>query len=49
MIAEIDWLREGGEQSYLDTAKELMRTSREEQLRENGFWLGQIQAAAQRG
>ena len=48
MIAEIDWLREGGEQSYLDTVKELMRTSRVEQLRENGFWIGQIQAAAQR-
>ena len=49
VIAEIDWLREGGEQSYLDTVKELMRTSREEQLRDNGFWLGQIRAAAQRG
>ena len=48
VIAEIDWLREGGEQSYLDTVKELMRTSRVEQLRENGFWIGQIQAAAQR-
>ena len=48
MIAEIDWLREGGEQSYLDTVKELVRTSRVEQLRENGFWIGQIQAAAQR-
>ena len=48
VIAEIDWLREGGEQSYLDTVKELMRTSRVEQLRDNGFWLGQIQAAAQR-
>ena len=48
VITEVDWLREGGEQSYLDTVKELMRTSRVEQLRENGFWIGQIQAAAQR-
>ncbi len=46
---ELDWLREGGEQGYLDTAKELLRSPREEQLRENGFWLSQIQAAAQRG
>ena len=49
VIAEIDWLREGGEQSYLDTVKELLSTSREEQLRDNGFWLGQIQSATQRG
>ncbi len=49
VAAEIEWLRAGGEQRYLDTAKELLRSSREEQLRENGFWLGQIQAAIQRG
>ena len=49
VIAEVDWLRDGGEQSYLDTVKELLSTSREEQLRDNGFWLGQIRAAAQRG
>ena len=43
------WLRSGGEQEYLDKVKEILRTSREEDLRENGFWLGQIRAAAQRG
>ncbi len=49
VITEVDWLRDGGEQSYLDTVKELLSTSREEQLRDNGFWLGQIQSATQRG
>ena len=49
VLVEVDWLREGGEQKYLDTVKELLRTSRQEQLRENGFWLRQIQAAVQRG
>ena len=39
----------GGEQKYLDTVKEQLRTSRQEQLRDNGFWLGQIRAAVQRG
>ena len=46
---ELDWLRDGGEQDYLDTVKELLRTPRQEQLRDNGFWLNQIQAAMQRG
>ena len=46
---EVDWLRQGGEQRYLDTVKEQLRTSRQEQLRDNGFWLGQIRAASQRG
>ena len=46
---ELDWLRDGGEQEYLDTVKELLRTPRAEQLRDNGFWLNQIQAAMQRG
>ena len=49
VLAEVDWLQAGGEQDYLDTVKELLRTSRQEQLRDNGFWLGQIQAAVQRG
>ena len=49
VAVELDWLREGGEQRYLDTAKELLRNPREEQLRENGFWLGQIQTVTQRG
>ena len=49
VAAELEWLRAGGEQSYLDTVKEVLRTSREEQLRSNGFWLGQIEGAVQRG
>ena len=49
VIAEVNWLREGGEQSYLETVKELLSTSRQEDLRDNGFWLGQIQSATQRG
>ena len=49
VFEEINWLRDGGEQDYLDTVKELLRTPREEQLRDNGFWLGQIQSLAQRG
>ena len=48
VLDQVNWLREGGEQNYLDTVKEQLRTSRQEQLRENGFWLGQIRAAAQR-
>ena len=46
--AEIDWLRSGGEQEYLDTVKELLRTPREEQLRTNTFWSNQIRTIAQR-
>ena len=49
VFEELAWLRNGGEQEYLDTAKELLRNPREEQLRENGFWLGQIQSSLQRG
>ncbi|MCY4112202.1 MAG: insulinase family protein, partial [Chloroflexi bacterium] len=48
IFEEIAWLRDGGEQDYLDTAKELLRTPREEQLRDNGFWRGQIQTVVQR-
>ena len=48
VLAEVNWLRAGGEQQYLDTVKELLRTSRQEQLRQNGFWLRQLQAAVQR-
>ena len=40
---------DGGEQKYLDTAKELLRSSREERLRENSFWLGQIRAIVELG
>ena len=46
---EIDWLKDGGEQSYLDTVKEQLRTTREEQVRDNGFWLNQIVATTQLG
>ena len=49
VAVELDWLRAGGEQEYLDSVKEQLRSSREEQLRENGFWLGQIRSAAQQG
>ena len=48
VMEEIDWLRNGGEQKYLDTVKELLRTPREEQLRDNGFWLNQIRTTLQR-
>ena len=46
---QIDWLQMGGEQKYLDTAKELFRTNREEDLRENRFWIDQISDATKRG
>ena len=49
VAVELEWLRAGGEQRYLDTVKELLRTSREEQLRDNGFWLNGILGATQRG
>ena len=49
VLNEVAWLRDGGEQEYLDKAKEILSTARVEQLRENGFWLNQIRAAAQRG
>ena len=39
----------GGEQEHLDSVKEQFRSSREEQLRENGFWLSQIRSTAQQG
>ena len=45
----IEWLQAGGEQEYLDKVKEQLRTLREVDLRENGFWLNQIRAAVQRG
>ena len=49
VFEEINWLRGGGEQEYLDTVKELLRTPREEQLRDNNFWVNQIRATTQRG
>ena len=47
VLEEMKWLVDGGEQKYLDTAKELLRSSREERLRENSFWLSQIRAIVQ--
>ena len=49
VIGEVEWLREGGEQEYLDTVKELLNTPRQEQLRDNSFWVSQIRAISQRG
>ena len=48
VLIGVDWARDGAEQRYLNTAKEILRSSREEQLRRNGFWLGQIRDAVQR-
>ena len=45
----MEWLRAGGDQEYLDKAKELLRTEREEDLRENEFWLNEIRDVVQRG
>ena len=47
IIEEIEWLRDGGEQELLDTVKELLRTPRDEQLRDNNFWRSQIRSIAQ--
>lgn len=48
VIHEVEWLRNGGEQELLNTVKELLRTPREEQLRDNNFWRDQIRSIAQR-
>ena len=48
VLEEIAWLRAGGEMEYLDTVKEQFLSSREEQLRENGYWLREILYASQR-
>ena len=49
VFGSVEWLVGGGEQEYLDTAKELISGAREEQQRRNGFWLGQIEAVVERG
>ena len=49
VFAEVEWLQAGGEQSYLDKAKELLRSGREEQRRTNRFWLGQILDVVENG
>ena len=46
---ELDWIRDGGEQSYLDTVKEQLRVAYEEDLRENSFWVSQIETVLIRG
>ncbi|MYA59757.1 MAG: insulinase family protein [Chloroflexi bacterium] len=48
VIEEVNWLHNGGEQELLDTVKELLRTPRDEQLRDNNFWRSQIRSIAQR-
>ena len=49
VMAEIEWLQAGAADSYLETVREQFNSAREEQLRENGFWLRQILSASQRG
>ena len=49
VLVVLAWLRAGGEQRYLDAARELLRTAREEQVRDNGFWLREIEIALQQG
>jgi zinc protease len=49
VLEEIEWLRAGAAESYLATVKEQFISAREEQLRENGFWIRQILSASQRG
>jgi len=46
---ELDWIRDGAEQSYLDTVKEQLRVAYEEDLRENSFWVNQIETVLIRG
>ena len=49
VFTEVAWLQAGGEQRYLDTVKELLRSDREEQERTNRFWLNQIRAVVETG
>lgn len=46
---ELDWLRNGGEQSYLDTVQEQLRVAYDEQSRENSFWIDEIETILIRG
>ncbi len=46
---ELDWIRDGGEQSYLDTVKEQLRVAYAEDLRENSYWVSQIETVLIRG
>ena len=49
VFATTDWVIDGSDQGYLDKAKELLRATREEQLRKNSFWLAQIKRVVERG
>jgi zinc protease len=49
VFATADWVVDGVDRSYLDRAKELLRATREEQLRRNNFWLAQIKRVVERG
>ena len=48
VLIGVDWARDGAEQSYLDKAKKILLSNREEQLRRNDFWLDQIRGAVER-
>ena len=49
VFATADWVVDGADESYLDKARELLRATREEQLRRNSFWLAQIKRVVERG
>ena len=42
VLSGVVWMQNGAEQVYLDKAKEIIRSDREEQLRRNNFWLNGI-------
>lgn len=48
VFAELAWLREGGEQRYLDAAKETLHAARAERSGHNRFWITEILAAVRR-
>jgi len=49
VLTEVAWLQAGGEQRYLDTVKELLRSDREERERTNRFWLDQVRGVVETG
>ena len=49
VLIGVDWAREGAEQSYLDKAKTILRSNREQQLRKTSGWLNHIIDAVRRG
>ena len=48
VFAELAWLRDGGEQRYLDAARETLRAAHAERRVHNRFWLTEILAAVRR-